>query len=741
MNAIKQPTEQTTSQKRKKTLTNGLVVGGFAGFDNIVCVISFSSLIFQGVLAPFVGLGANILLICALITGVIGILFASRPYSVFQLQDEAAILVSSLVGILVHSFSQDMSGVEMFATTLFWIGIITITTGLLFFLVGSLQLGHIVRYLPYPVIAGFLAATGWLVFYGTFNLLLTNPKHVFHWYDLLNIQLLIYWLPSLFFGTLLYIIKNKYKSNELFILILVVVGMIFYGVLWLLEINHAQAIQSGLMLEGVSGSATNLFYLYNHLGDVRLDFSLSLLSNGSLVIFVSFVALLFNASSLELYSGEDVNVNTELKAAGVANLLNGCLGGTVGYLTLSHSLLASKLGEERGKRITGIVALMPLAVVLFFGFEKINLIPKVVICTYLFYVAFLFIHQWLVRPAQTLNHREFAIVAVILVVSILFNMIVALFTGLIIATILFAVRYSSLSPIKFHFSRREYKSTYERDPTLQKFLLTHGDLIHYIKLQGFLFFGSIYKLLDLLKKTKEYCYIILDFELVSDVDSSTILLWLKLNQLINDLNVKIVFAALNPFLTKDIKNHSMVSFKKNSMYFFPEKEVALQWCEEQLIANAHLAIESENNSFQERLQLLGFSKNLIDYFALQVSPRTYPPQSVICEVGAVADSVYFLFQGKVSVMLGTNRIYTVGAGNIIGEMAMYTDATRSATLIADIESIIYEIKFSHLDKMAQTHPEYAIEFHHAVASIIANKLLVLNKQFLLFNKALNQEAD
>ena len=38
----------------------------------------------------------------------------------------------------------------------------TLFTGILLFGLGALKLGQWVRFIPYPVIAGFLAASGWL---------------------------------------------------------------------------------------------------------------------------------------------------------------------------------------------------------------------------------------------------------------------------------------------------------------------------------------------------------------------------------------------------------------------------------------------------------------------------------------------------------------------------------------------------------------------------------------------------
>ena len=46
------------------------------------------------------------------------------------------------------------------------ISVSTLFTGFLLFGLGALKLGQWVRFIPYPVIAGFLAASGWLLMTG-----------------------------------------------------------------------------------------------------------------------------------------------------------------------------------------------------------------------------------------------------------------------------------------------------------------------------------------------------------------------------------------------------------------------------------------------------------------------------------------------------------------------------------------------------------------------------------------------
>jgi SulP family sulfate permease len=59
--------------------------------------------------------------------------------------------------------------------------------------VGHFNLGRVVRFLPYPVIGGFMAGTGWLLFVGGIGVL--NPGGINA--ELLTVDALVQWLPAL----------------------------------------------------------------------------------------------------------------------------------------------------------------------------------------------------------------------------------------------------------------------------------------------------------------------------------------------------------------------------------------------------------------------------------------------------------------------------------------------------------------------------------------------------------------
>src|SRR4030095_12432893 len=59
----------------------------------------------------------------------------------------------------------------LYATVIAAIVLTTLLTAATFLLLGQFRLGALVRYLPYPVLGGFLAGTGWLLVLGGGRLL------------------------------------------------------------------------------------------------------------------------------------------------------------------------------------------------------------------------------------------------------------------------------------------------------------------------------------------------------------------------------------------------------------------------------------------------------------------------------------------------------------------------------------------------------------------------------------------
>ena len=110
-----------------------------------------------------------------------------------------------------------------------------------------------------------------------------------------------------------------------------------------------------------------------------VDWPLLLTQTGKLVtiLMVSSIALLLNASALELATRRDIDINRELFAAGIGNILAGLGGSPVGYQTISSTTLVHQMGA--GSRITSLIVALMSGAALFFGASLLSFFPKAVI--------------------------------------------------------------------------------------------------------------------------------------------------------------------------------------------------------------------------------------------------------------------------------------------------------------------------------------------------------------------------
>ena len=104
------------------------------------------------------------------------------------------------------------------------------------------------------------------------------------------------------------------------------------------------------------------------------------------VAIISVIALLLNTSGLELIVKKDIDLNRELVAAGIGNIVGGAIGGLVGYQAISLSALNHTMSG--GPRFVGVLMALLMGATIFFGTSVILYIPKFVLGSVLFYLGY-----------------------------------------------------------------------------------------------------------------------------------------------------------------------------------------------------------------------------------------------------------------------------------------------------------------------------------------------------------------
>ena len=160
-----------------KILLPSITAGLIAAIVTISMEISLAALIFSGDLTQFLPGGIGLMLFGAFAMGIVIALTTSLPGTIGVPQDTPA----AIVGLIGAAVALAMKGAEpnaVYATVLAAISITSILTGIFFLLLGRFNASGFVRYIPYPVVGGFLAGTGWLLSLGAFGVMVSGTLSI-----------------------------------------------------------------------------------------------------------------------------------------------------------------------------------------------------------------------------------------------------------------------------------------------------------------------------------------------------------------------------------------------------------------------------------------------------------------------------------------------------------------------------------------------------------------------------------
>src|ERR1700751_4560651 len=139
----------------------------FAGITcsvlSVAYCLSFATLIFSGPLSGLLGYGVAIGLLSASI-GALGIgIRSTLPIVIAGPDSPTSAVLAVLVANFVPRLPSAGAGDDVLNPAIVLMSLVTALTGAVLLLLGLTRAGRAIRFIPYPVIGGFLGATGWLI--------------------------------------------------------------------------------------------------------------------------------------------------------------------------------------------------------------------------------------------------------------------------------------------------------------------------------------------------------------------------------------------------------------------------------------------------------------------------------------------------------------------------------------------------------------------------------------------------
>lgn len=712
------------------TLTIGLVAATIV----LPLTISFGALIYSGDLAQFAPLGIGMMLFGALVMQLIVALGSSIPGLVAGPQDSpAAILALAAVAISEKMGAAPDSA--KFMTVVAVVLVTSIISGILFLAIGGFKLSRFVRFIPYPVVGGFIAGTGLLIARGSLGVMLGTTLNMATVYRLFDRQMLLLWLPGALFGLLLLIVSRRYQHYLITPLMLAGAVLIFYIVVWASRLHVDQIRSMGLLLGPFPQGSLWRPLDPRSFGLVNWQVAASEASDIAAAALLSMVGLLLNNSALELVARRDIDMNRELVAAGIGNVVGGLGGSSVGFHYLGVSALP--LRAKVFSRLIGITAASLTALVLLFGASLLAYVPTPVVGGLLFYVGTAFLVEWLYDAWFRLPHVDYALVVIILAVVGLVGFLQGVGAGIAIAIILFVVNYSRVDVVKHTLSGLTYQSRLERPLEQRQLLNRFGESIYLLRLDGYLFFGTAQGLLTRAHARVQDAnqlplrFLLLDFQGVTALDSSAIFSFVRLMQFAEASHFQLVLTDLNQASRTNLARNG---FREQPalIRFFDSLDYGMEWCENEVLrAEANPTI-TRAASVRAQLRRVFATPELIARFMTYLERQELPEGHVLIRQGDEPDCMYLIDDGRVTAQLQVAegksiRLSSMGGGTLVGEAGMYVHQTRTATVVANQPSAVYRLSREALDRMEAEEPILAAKLHEWVARVLSARVGETNR--------------
>jgi glutaminase len=256
-------------------------------------------------------------------------------------------------------------------------------------------------------------------------------------------------------------------------------------------------------------------------------------------------------------------------------------------------------------------------------------------------------------------------------------------------------------------------------------LAAHRRSIGLFEIQGALFFGSAERAHRIvIDELDDLAYVILDLTHVSAIDEAALAILNRLASEIAQTGRTVAVVSLDDGVTAKLSEHALP---------FVDADAALEWCEEQLLPEG--SANDQSTALEDFELLSGLNAAELDAVADVAEFEKYAPGAIVFREGDDADRMYFVLEGRVSVMLPldtrdrSRRLVTFGPGLIFGETALLEpDGLRSADVVCDEHSTMASLSLYALDRLDIRQPAVRGKVYANLARLLSARLRRANVQ-------------
>jgi sulfate permease, SulP family len=595
--------------------------------------------------------------------------------------------------------------------------------GLLQLGLSVLRAGRLVRYVPYPVHAGFMTGVAILMVLAmTAHILGVPSQGPIAWHEARPASIAIALL-----STAIAIRAPRWTRPVPAVLTALAVGTAaHHAIASLWGPDRVGPVLGALSLHlpdaGLAREVIGLFgdgLIASHLG--------TLLWFAAALAMMSTLQTLLAGSVVDLQTGRRHDGEREILGQGLSNVV----GGALGALASAGGVARSSVSLGAGARGTGsrvVYALGLLAALTVFApvLEHLSMaaLAGVFVCT-----AWNMIDPWTRSATRRITAalaggrapgrallQGYGVMAAVATIAVWFSIGQAVVLGVLVGMAMFIVRHAR-NPVRRVVRATQRSSRRVRDAGEVALLRAQGGAIVVIELDGPLFFGTADAAArEIEREAASAQQVILDFARVTDVDLSGARVLLQAAVSLQAAGRRLLIAAL-PEDSAGLRTVREVDVQQRlaAAELHADVDLALEAAEDRLLA-AHVPARAAASSLALHETMLGrgLAETELATLAGLLVQRRFARGQTLFRRGEPGDAMYVAVQGRIGIWLRElgagrpqRRLVSFGPGVVFGEMAMLSGEPRSADGVAEEDATLLVLERAAFERLRDAHPALA----------------------------------
>ena len=427
----------------------------------------------------------------------------------------------------------------------------TILAGIILVIMGICHFGTLIKYIPYTITTGFTCGIAVTLFVGQLK--------DFFGYSLENV-------PSDFLPKVAALVKNVSLINPKAVLVglLAVIIMLVWpkitdkipGSLVAIIITTLLVKITGLEVNTIGSvfGELNSSFPTPKLPNVTFEMVSKLISPAFTIAILAGIESLLSAVVSDGMIGDTHKSNAELVGQGLGNIFSGLFGG----IPATGAIARTAANVRNGGRtpIAGMVHCITLAIILVLLMPLASMIPMTSLAAVLLVVA-ANMADWtsFFHLCRTAPKSDIIVLVLTFVLTVVFDLVVAIEVGVVLAALLFMKRMSDTAEVT------GWKYIEEPDvmPGEQEKLMHVNKAIRIFEVNGPLFFAAADKLLKI--NSKKYTkVIIVRMRAVPAIDASAMKKLRELIERARKKGIQVVFSHVNEQPRKVMEKDGFIDY-------------------------------------------------------------------------------------------------------------------------------------------------------------------------------------